>query len=77
MFRKQRDAQQLKKNCLLCKEGVKNIDWEDLDLLKKFVSPQGRILAARKTSTCSKHQRKIAKAAKRARILGIIPFQEK
>jgi len=78
MFRKHQDVQQqIKKNCLLCKENIKELDWEELELLKKFVSPQGRILASRKTGTCSKHQRKIAKAVKRARILGLIPFHER
>ncbi len=50
------------------------VDYKDADTLKRFLSPQSKIMARRKTAVCAKHQRKLARAIKRARILGTVPF---
>jgi len=63
-----------KRQCFLCKEGVSEIDFTDKELLSRFLSETGKIYSKRKTHLCSKHQRKIKKAIKRARILAIVPF---
>lgn len=63
-----------KKNCYFCANNMENIDYQDAETLKHFLDPQAKILPAKKTGVCAKHQRKLAKAIKRSRILGLLPF---
>lgn len=60
--------------CYFCRHNKKEIDWKDADLLGKFISAQAKIKPPRRTGTCAKHQRILAKAIKRARIAGLLPF---
>ena len=53
------------------------IDYKDIDLLKLFVTEQGKILPRRATGVTVQQQRKIAKAIKRARALSLLPFVAK
>jgi len=55
-------------------EVVKKIDYKDIDLLKLFITDQGKILPRRATGVTVQQQRQIAKAIKRARILSLLPF---
>ena len=50
------------------------IDYKDVDLLKNFITEQGKILPRRATGVTVQQQRKITKAIKRARILSLLPF---
>jgi small subunit ribosomal protein S18 len=50
------------------------IDYKNQDLMRRFLSPEGKILPARRTGLTSKNQRKITKAIKRARAVGLLPF---
>nr|YP_009297442.1 ribosomal protein S18 [Erythrotrichia carnea]AOM66785.1 ribosomal protein S18 [Erythrotrichia carnea] len=50
------------------------IDYKDVDLLKKFVAEQGKILPRRLTGLTVKQQKKVAKAIKTARMLAYLPF---
>nr|YP_009029323.1 ribosomal protein S18 [Leptocylindrus danicus]AGH28854.1 ribosomal protein S18 [Leptocylindrus danicus] len=50
------------------------IDYKDIELLKLFITEQGKILPRRATGITVQQQRKIAKAIKRARILSLLPF---
>jgi len=59
--------------CYFCQRNIKEIDFKDIDLLKRFISGLAKIRAKRRTGTCSSHQRKLAKAIKRARHLGLLP----
>jgi small subunit ribosomal protein S18 len=63
------------KKCYLCENNIKGIDYKDPDLLRRFVSPQGRINAPKRTGCCSKHQRIVSQAVKRARFLALLPYQ--
>nr|QUE29455.1 ribosomal protein S18 [Erythrotrichia longistipitata] len=54
--------------------GVEQIDYKDTDLLKKFVTEQGKILPRRVTGLTAKQQKKVAKAIKRSRMLAYMPF---
>ena len=56
---------------------IKHIDYKDLDVLKKFINPNGRMLSTRKTGLIAKNQRKLAIAIKRARFMGLLPFVAK
>ena len=53
---------------------MKEIDYKEVELLKKFVSSQAKIIDPRHTGVCAKHQRKLATAVKRARFLALLPF---
>ncbi len=63
-----------KKVCLFCQE-KSEIDYKDVNKLKKFISEGGKILPRRMTGACAKHQREIAIAIKRARVAALIPFK--
>ena len=58
--------------CYLCKKNVKEIDFKETQLLKAYVSGMGKIRPKSKTGLCSTHQRRISKAVKRARHLGLL-----
>lgn len=53
---------------------IEYIDYKDVNLLQRFVSERGRVLPRRVTGTYAKNQRKVSKAIKRARIMGLLPF---
>ncbi|MBC7254851.1 MAG: 30S ribosomal protein S18 [Chloroflexi bacterium] len=60
--------------CPFCVENAKAIDYKDVVLLRQFISRSGRIVARRKSGTCAKHQRMVARAIKRARHIALLPF---
>ncbi len=64
-------------NCYFCQKGIEEIEFKDTEILKKFLSSMAKIKARKKTGTCSKHQRRLAEAIKRARYLGLLPFTPK
>ena len=63
-----------KKVCTFCVEHMDEIDYKDVEKLKRFVSDKGKILPRRVTGTCAKHQRKVTEAIKRARTIALLPF---
>lgn len=63
-----------KKVCTFCVEKVDEIDYKDVEKLKRFVSDKGKILPRRVTGTCALHQRKVTEAIKRARTIAILPY---
>ncbi|MDR0554130.1 MAG: 30S ribosomal protein S18 [Treponema sp.] len=62
-----------KKVCKFCTQKLK-IDYKDPDILRRFITERGKILPRRITGTCAKHQRALALAIKRARIIALLPF---
>lgn len=61
-------------DCYFCRHNIKDVNWKNVELLRKFISIQAKIKPPRRTGTCAKHQRKVAKAVKRARVMGFLPF---
>ena len=61
----------------MSEEKKKVIDYKDPDTLKTFVSESGKIMSSRYTRLTAKEQRKLNKAIKRARLLGLLPFTDK
>ena len=61
-----------KKVCYMC--AGKQINYKDLEILKKYVNEKGKILPRRVTGACAKHQRYIAEQIKRARMIALLPF---
>ena len=64
-----------KKYCRFKKLGIKYVDYKDGEFLKKFLNEQGKILPRRMTGVCSKHQRLLSTAIKRARLVALLPFK--
>lgn len=52
----------------------KYIDYKNTEILKKFLNPNGRILARKRTGLSDKKQKKLEKSIKRARFMGLLPF---
>ena len=61
-----------RKICQMC--AGKNVDYKDIDTLKRYVNEKGKILPRRVTGNCARHQRYIAKQVKRARAIALLPF---
>jgi len=62
-----------RKVCKFCVQKLK-IDYKDSDTLRRFITERGKILPRRITGTCAKHQRALALAIKRARMIALLPF---
>lgn len=65
-----------KKFCRFTAEGVKEIDYKDIEVLKDFLTEQGRIIPARITGTRAHYQRQLATAIKRAQFLALMPYTD-
>lgn len=63
-----------KKVCSFCVEKVNHVDYKDVRKLSKFITERGKILPRRVTGNCSKHQRQLTIAIKRARSIAFLPF---
>jgi len=65
-----------KKFCRFTAEGVKEIDYKDVDVLKDFIQENGKIMPARITGTKARYQRQLSTAIKRARFLALLPYSD-
>ena len=62
-----------RKKCKFCLDRVEHIDYKDERRLRRFMTDRGKI-TPRITGTCARHQRMLAAAVKRARIVALVPF---
>jgi small subunit ribosomal protein S18 len=62
--------------CRFTEEGIKYIDYKDIDLLKDFITETGKIVPSRITGTKAKYQRQLTTAIKRARYLALLPYSD-
>lgn len=62
------------KQCHFCVNDVNFVDWKDIEVLKSFLTHQYKIAPRKRTGVCAKHQRRLARAIKRARIAAVLPF---
>ncbi len=62
------------KQCYFSQNNIRYIDFKDVELLKKFLNPHGRIQARKRTGVSAKSQRQLAMAVKHARFMGLLPF---
>jgi small subunit ribosomal protein S18 len=62
------------KICQFCADKTMAIDYKQGDVLRRFVTEEGKIRPRRQTGTCAKHQRALATAIKRARQIALLPF---
>ena len=68
-----KDMPRAKNFCNFCKHKSEPIYWDAVSL-RRFVNDRGRIVARARTGTCAKHQRRVGRAIKRARLLALLPF---
>lgn len=64
-----------KKVCYFCKNGIEVADYKDVKLLRRYMKESGKMIPRRLNGSCSKHQRMIASAIKRARNIALLPFE--
>lgn len=64
----------LKKRCYFCLNKIEYIDYKDINLLKRFISPYAKISTHKRKGTCRKHQKQLARGIKRARYLALLPY---
>ncbi|MCS7010605.1 MAG: 30S ribosomal protein S18 [Anaerolineales bacterium] len=62
------------KICQFCAEKHLVIDYKQVDILRRYITEEGKIRPRRQTGTCAKHQRQLAVHIKRARHLALLPF---
>lgn len=62
------------KICQFCADKNVKIDYKSIDMLRKYVTEEGKIRPRRQTGTCARHQRVVAAAVKRARHIALVPF---
>jgi small subunit ribosomal protein S18 len=60
--------------CQFCTDRSAVIDYKLIDILRRYISEDGKIRPRRQTGACSKHQRNLAQAIKRARHLALLPY---
>ncbi|MBU0636864.1 MAG: 30S ribosomal protein S18 [Patescibacteria group bacterium] len=65
------------KQCYFCLNNIDDIDYKDTQLLRRFINFYGKILPRKRIGTCSTHQRKLAIAIKRSRVMALLPFTNK
>lgn len=63
-----------KKICAFCMDKTNDIDYKDINKLRKYVTERGKILPRRISGACAKHQRTLTEAIKRARNIALLPF---
>ena len=65
-----------KKFCYFKENGIKEIDYKDVKLLRRFINDQGKIMPRRVTGTSAKMHRKVVRAIRRARSIALMPYTE-
>ena len=63
-----------KQNCYFKQNGIKYVDYKDVELLKKFINPHARMLSKKKTDISTEYKKKLSVAVKRARFMALLPY---
>jgi len=66
-----------RKFCKFTAEGIKEIDYKDLETLRAYITETGKIVPSRITGTKARYQRQLATAVKRSRFLALLPYTDK
>jgi small subunit ribosomal protein S18 len=69
-----KESQARKRNCVFCREKIQDVDYKDINHLRRFISEKGKIRSRRITGACRRHQNQIAVAVKRAREMALLPY---
>lgn len=73
-FKKKDGAFFRKKVCKFCVEKQEDIDYKNVPRLQKFTTERGKIIPSRISGNCAKHQRRLARAIKKARSIALLPY---
>jgi small subunit ribosomal protein S18 len=65
-----------RKICAFCLDKSKSIDYKDTMKLKRFLTERGKIQPRRTSGVCARHQRELATAIKRARVVAMLPYSQ-
>lgn len=65
-----------RKYCRFTAEGIEEVDYKDVELLKDFIGETGKIVPSRITGTKARYQRQLSSAIKRARYLALLPYSD-
>ncbi|MDX6511802.1 MAG: small subunit ribosomal protein [Gaiellaceae bacterium] len=63
-----------RKSCFFCKDKVEEVDYKNVNQLRRYVSEKGKIRSRRISGACRRHQRQVAVAVKRAREMALLPY---
>jgi len=63
-----------RKSCNFCKDKIEDVDYKNVDQLRRYMSDRGRIRNRRMSGACRRHQRQVAVAIKRAREMALLPY---
>ena len=63
-----------RKSCFFCKDKVDEVDYKNIDQLRRYISEKGKIRSRRITGACRRHQVQVAQAVKRAREMALLPY---
>ncbi|MFA7170244.1 MAG: 30S ribosomal protein S18 [Candidatus Paceibacterota bacterium] len=74
---KKNNTSTVKKQCVFCMERERNVDYKDPQTLQRFINQRAKIMSPKRTGACTKHQRQIATAIKRARFMALLPYVAK
>ena len=66
-----------RKYCRFTEEGIKHVDYKDIELLKDFITETGKIVPSRITGTKANYQRQLSTAVKHARFLALLPYTDR
>ncbi len=72
-----REMYKRRRYCRFSAEGIEEVDYKDVSLLKDFITENGKLIPARITGTKSRYQRQLGTAVKRARFLALLPYTDK
>jgi small subunit ribosomal protein S18 len=69
-----REGQARRRNCYFCRDKIEDVDYKDLNQLRRYISERGKIRSRRITGACRRHQNQISAAVKRAREMALLPY---
>jgi small subunit ribosomal protein S18 len=72
-----RDMYKRRRYCRFSAEGISEVDYKYIGILKDFITENGKLIPARITGTKARYQRQLSTAVKRARFLALLPFTDK
>ncbi len=60
--------------CRFCREGIKEVDYKDVENLRRLLTATGKMFSRKRSGNCARHQRHVRRAIKQARVLALLPF---
>ncbi|MBT5807676.1 30S ribosomal protein S18 [Candidatus Uhrbacteria bacterium] len=74
MRRKNNNPLQKKRQCYFCYSNLTQIDYKDVNTLRRYLSSFAKIVPRKRSGVCQTHQRKLSNAIKQSRIMALVPF---